>query len=150
MKPQDQALLMLLAVALITGVSVFRFRRRRGSSRAIGIFAAGVAAGATVSVAILLFYDLFFTQRASIGLERIVGPIVTMFASLVGSAILGGVVYVIESRRPALASQPMSLDAEALVQAAAKRNSRRRQGTATGRDAVHDWCAFARRAAEGG
>ena len=116
MNQYDRAFLILLAIALTIGAVVFRYRRQRGSSRALATFAAGSATGAVVAAAFLVFYDHFMPPRASIGLERFVGPIVTMFVSTVASAILGGLIFVFESRRPK-AGPPISPEAEAILRA---------------------------------
>jgi hypothetical protein len=141
MKPQDVALLVLVAVALVIAASVFGYRRRRGSSRAVAVFAAGMSAGAVVASAFLLFYYEFMPRRASIGLERIVTPILVMFASTVGSAVLAGVVYVLGTRNPATDGTPVALDAEASLRKAGRAPSDRSgDGIA--------WREFARQAAQ--
>ena len=144
MSRYDQAALLLATVALACGAATFRVRRRRGSSRAIATFAAGMAAGSLVAVAIMLLYDQLMPPRASIGLERIVGPIVTLFVSLVGSALAGGVVHLLDGRRRS-GMTTVSVDAESILQAASRRVARERG--AHGGVATPDWRAFARDAA---
>lgn len=137
MKPQDQAFLTLLGIALLFAAAVFRGRRKRGKSRAMATFAAGIAAGALLSLAFMLMYDRFTTPHASIGLERIVGPIVTMFASTVASALLAGIVHLFASRDPTTQLAPLSSDADAILRWAA-------QSGATRPVRDDDWRAFAR------
>lgn len=103
------------------------------------------ATGAVVSIALMLRHHTFMPPRASIGLERIVGPIVTMFVSLIGSAILGGIVYVVAGRRPAGAGVAISVDAEAIL-----RNAARRGGHARSAPQDHeqsDWRTVAKQVA---
>ena len=141
MRPQDLALLVLVSIALVIAASVFGYRRRRGSSQAMACLAAGISAGVVVASAFLLFYHEFMPRRASIGLERIVTPIMVMFASTVGSAVLAGVVHLFSTRNPATDGTPVALDAEVILRDAGRAASDPSTDGLT-------WREFARRAAQ--